>query len=141
MADPLDSPDPPSSPDSLGSLDPPDSPDSLGSPGSLPPPDSPDSRPASPPSALPDSHDEPQLGGGPSALPGDGKAAGGDDGASDGGVEDGASVKTTTASIFPEDDNGEGEGAFPGADRKQHKLGLDINAPWGWDGSMYNDYE
>jgi hypothetical protein len=24
---------------------------------------------------------------------------------------------------------------------KQHKLGLDINEPWGWNGSLYNDYE
>jgi hypothetical protein len=27
------------------------------------------------------------------------------------------------------------------AQLKQHKLGLHINEPWGWDGSSYNDYE
>jgi hypothetical protein len=27
------------------------------------------------------------------------------------------------------------------AQLRQHKLGLDINEPWGWDGSSYNDYE
>jgi len=59
-----------------------------------------------------------------------------DDGDED-GSQDAASVKTATADFFPDY-----EGDVP-AERssKHHKLGLDINEPWGWDGSSYNDYE
>ncbi len=67
----------------------------------------------------------------------DGDAAGAD-AASEGGDQDMASIKTTTADLFPEND---GAGAFADASIEMCKLGLDINARWGWDGSDYNDYE
>ncbi|KAI1091612.1 putative ankyrin repeat protein [Rostrohypoxylon terebratum] len=40
------------------------------------------------------------------------------------------------------DDEPEGEKALPlGPESKEHKLGLDINSPWGWSGSDYDDYD
>lgn len=52
--------------------------------------------------------------------------------------QDAASIKTTTADFFPEYGRAD---ALWAPSPKQHKLGLDINHPWGWDGSSYNDYE
>jgi hypothetical protein len=55
------------------------------------------------------------------------------------GIQDAASVRTTTADLFPED----GEAAVPSgpSSKRRNQLGLSITAPWGWDGSSYNDYE
>ncbi|XDG08410.1 hypothetical protein ABKA04_008025 [Annulohypoxylon sp. FPYF3050] len=40
------------------------------------------------------------------------------------------------------DDGSEGEKAPPpGPESGEHKLGLDINSPWGWSGSDYDDYD
>jgi hypothetical protein len=71
----------------------------------------------------------------PETITADANATSGD--AGEHGIQDAVSVKTTTANIFPE----YGQDAPPGPESKQHKLGLDINEPWGWDGSSYNDYE
>jgi hypothetical protein len=46
--------------------------------------------------------------------------------------DDAVSIKTTTDELL-----GEGTEASP----REHKLGLDINFPWGWSGSSYDDYE
>lgn len=51
---------------------------------------------------------------------------------------DAVSFKTTTSDFFSGDYT---PNAAPGPESKQHKLGLDINQPWGWDGSSYSDYE
>ncbi|KAF5642482.1 ankyrin repeat [Fusarium tjaetaba] len=46
--------------------------------------------------------------------------------------DDAVSIKTTTDDLF-----GDGTDTSP----REHKLGLDINFPWGWSGSSYDDYE
>jgi hypothetical protein len=53
------------------------------------------------------------------------------------GEEDAASVETTTADLFSQS----GEDSPYGRKSKQHRLGLDISYPWGWSGSLYDDYE
>lgn len=55
----------------------------------------------------------------------------------EGGNQDAASIKTATTDLFLDH-----VVAAPTANNpRQHRLGLDINEPWGWDGSSYNDYE
>ncbi|KAI1370783.1 putative ankyrin repeat protein [Hypoxylon crocopeplum] len=51
--------------------------------------------------------------------------------------QDAASVKTTTASLFSQCE----ESSSSESESRQHKLGLDINYPWGWSGSSYDDYD
>ncbi|KAG5799177.1 hypothetical protein H9Q69_001809 [Fusarium xylarioides] len=46
--------------------------------------------------------------------------------------DDAVSIKTTTDDLL-----GEGTDTSP----REHKLGLDINFPWGWSGSSYDDYD
>ncbi|KAJ9414194.1 ankyrin repeat-containing domain protein [Fusarium oxysporum] len=46
--------------------------------------------------------------------------------------DDAVSIKTTTDELL-----GEGTETSP----REHKLGLDINFPWGWSGSSYDDYD
>ncbi len=53
------------------------------------------------------------------------------------GDQDAASVHTTTADLFSQT----GGDSPSGLQSKQHMLGLDINYPWGWSGSSYDDYE
>lgn len=53
------------------------------------------------------------------------------------GNQDAASVRTTTDALFGNSDRG----SEPAVGSKEHKLGLDINYPWGWSGSFYDDYE
>ncbi|KAI1099976.1 putative ankyrin repeat protein [Jackrogersella minutella] len=50
---------------------------------------------------------------------------------------DAASIKTTTTDIFSKSETSSSKGS----ESKQHKLGLDINYPWGWSGSNYDDYD
>ncbi|RYP16723.1 hypothetical protein DL765_004959 [Monosporascus sp. GIB2] len=51
--------------------------------------------------------------------------------------EDAISIETTTTDIFSQS----GRSSSAGTESKQHKLGLDINYPWGWSGSAYDDYD
>ncbi|RYP51143.1 hypothetical protein DL768_003490 [Monosporascus sp. mg162] len=51
--------------------------------------------------------------------------------------EDSISTNTTTTDIFSQS----GKSFSAGTESKQHKLGLDINYPWGWSGSSYDDYD
>jgi hypothetical protein len=92
--------------------------------------DSPDAAVVPP---LPELHDEAKADDEPRATAG-GTSSGSAD---EEGNQDAASVKTTTADFFPDYQ----ADAPSGSSSKQHKLGLDINEPWGWDGSSYNDYE
>lgn len=46
--------------------------------------------------------------------------------------DDAVSIQTTTDDLL-------GEGTETSL--REHKLGLDINFPWGWSGSSYDDYE
>ncbi|KAI1022042.1 hypothetical protein LB504_007370 [Fusarium proliferatum] len=46
--------------------------------------------------------------------------------------DDAVSIQTTTDDLL-----GEGTETSP----REHKLGLDINFPWGWSGSSYDDYD
>ncbi|KAI0099851.1 putative ankyrin repeat protein [Nemania sp. FL0031] len=50
---------------------------------------------------------------------------------------DADNAKTTTADLFSQKEGG----SSPCSHSKQHKLGLDINRPWGWSGSSYDDYD
>ncbi|RYP78211.1 hypothetical protein DL771_000688 [Monosporascus sp. 5C6A] len=50
---------------------------------------------------------------------------------------DAISIKTTTTDIFSRS----GRSSSAGTESKQHKLGFDINYPWGWSGSSYDDYD
>ncbi|KAI1128725.1 putative ankyrin repeat protein [Nemania abortiva] len=50
---------------------------------------------------------------------------------------DAASVKTTTTDLFSQRE----ESSSPGPESKQHELGLEIKYPWGWSGSLYDDYD
>ncbi|TAQ90941.1 hypothetical protein B7494_g700 [Chlorociboria aeruginascens] len=53
------------------------------------------------------------------------------------GEEDATNVDTTAADLFSQS----GEDSPYGRKSKQHRLGLDINYPWGWSGSLYDDYD
>jgi hypothetical protein len=46
------------------------------------------------------------------------------------------SKSTATDDLFPRSAGSASETAA-----REHQLGLDINYPWGWGGSKYNDYE
>ncbi|KAJ8131775.1 hypothetical protein O1611_g1848 [Lasiodiplodia mahajangana] len=46
-------------------------------------------------------------------------------------------TKTTTADLCSQRQGG----SPPSSQSTQHKLGLDINRPWGWSGSSYDDYD
>jgi hypothetical protein len=100
-----------------------------------------DSPPTALSSAPPEVHDDPKVDepepGGPSSddALGEDNPAAADDAAGDDGVQDAASIKTTTEGLFPEDVK------WPSYDTAEHRLGLDINYPRGWDGSSFNDYE
>lgn len=52
--------------------------------------------------------------------------------------QDAVSIKTTTEALFAE---GEAGDTLDDPAEKQHRIGLDINYPWGWHGSMYDDYD
>lgn len=45
-------------------------------------------------------------------------------------------AETVTDDLFSTSGKSESD-----SETKEHKLGLDINFPWGWAGSKYNDYE
>ncbi|KAG7286709.1 hypothetical protein NEMBOFW57_009020 [Staphylotrichum longicolle] len=71
------------------------------------------------------------------AVPDANISSGNADDDQDGENQDAASIKTTTTDFFLDHIV-----TTPTANSsRQHRLGLDINEPWGWDGSSYNDYE
>ncbi|KAI0539493.1 putative ankyrin repeat protein [Xylaria digitata] len=53
------------------------------------------------------------------------------------GILDSASTKSTETNPLSENE----ESASLSSELKQHKLRLDINKPWGWSGSSYDDYD